>query len=435
MADRISHTRRVRLERFARSAAIASVAAAALLPRTAQADESFGGGAFIGYHYGERSRLEWGIEAFGTHLFKGAGECTSEARTGAGAFVQLAWLGLESPRLTLAGHGGGEASRAVLGLTGELGATYRFGDGGGFGIHTGVMAETVLLNAAARYQWLRNEAWVGGGARALGTYGVPTLCHVAVGRTMRTDTGPLTLQSLPNAQSSYAANARARIEAIGRAFERDAQLEHASVPAFLQLASELAQLHAPSMLVARALDAARDELHHTALCTQIAARHLEVCARPSLPELAQRAPIASRESLVRLAIESWLDGCVNEGRAAAHAARAAELASDPEVQAVQRTIARDEHRHAELAWSILDWSIARGGEEAHAAVRALRDHGSSAVSDASFQPARDGLEAHGVLGASATHALAAEHFEASQRRLDRLLSVGPGLEIPAAPSV
>ena len=229
--------------------------------------------------------MEWGFELFATHPFQGTG-CSSEERTGAGGFLQLAWLDLEASRLTLGAHAGGELARAALALTGELGGTYRFGSERGFGIHTGVMAETVLLNTAARYQWLRNEAWVGGGVRVFGTYGPPTICQNEIGRPLRTASGLFALQS--RSQGALAANTGRRIEAVGLAYERDAQLEHASVPAFLQLAAELARLHAPAPLIARALEAARDEQRHTELCMRLARRHLERCAVPALPAVVQR---------------------------------------------------------------------------------------------------------------------------------------------------
>jgi hypothetical protein len=47
----------------------ASAAATTLLPVVARAEDSaFGGGAFIGYHFGEGAPVEWGFEAFGTRV-------------------------------------------------------------------------------------------------------------------------------------------------------------------------------------------------------------------------------------------------------------------------------------------------------------------------------------------------------------------------------
>jgi hypothetical protein len=408
------------LKRLARRTLAAS---AAFAPAIAHAEDStFGGGAFIGYHFGEGSPVEWGFEAFGTRVLNEANElrCNAEEqmRYGVGGFVRASFVGIEDVRLTLGGHAGGEVNdEPLFALTGELGASYRFGEHSGLGLHTGAIAETFLLNAAARYQWLRNDAWVGGGVRVMGTYGDWTTAPCPTpGRPLRVEGGLLELSTRAEVATG-SSNAGARIAAVGRGFERDAQLEHASVPAFLQLATELARAGAPLSLVQRALSAASDEVRHAALCTQLAARHLDACSPPLLPALAARVPIASQASVVRLAVESWLDGCVAEGRAAALAARAAQLASDAQARAIQHAIAHDEHRHAELAWSILSWALALGGDEAHGAVSACRD---AAASTASAEP--EGLEAHGRLGARAIDAVAARHHELSRTRLCALLA-------------
>jgi len=404
-----------------------AVSAASLIPVVAHAeDNAFGGGAFVGYHFGEGSPVEWGFEAFGTRVLNEAEDSMcgveKEKRYGAGGFVRLSIIGVEDLRLTLGGHAGGELSHeGLFALTGELGASYRFGQHSGLGIHTGAIAETYVFNAAARYQWLRNDAWVGGGVRVLGTYGDWTTesCWIP-GRPLRVEGGVLTLgMSASGVNEAAHTNAGARIAAVGRGYERDAQLEHASVPAFLQLANELTQVGAPNALVQRALSAARDEVRHAALCMQLAARHLDACSPPALPPMAARAPIASQASVVRLAVESWLDGCIAEGRAAAIAARATQLASDPQACAIQHAIADDEQRHAELAWSILSWALAVGGDEVHTAVGGCRDVATGASSD-ELQP--KGLEAHGRLGERATEAVAARHLELSRTRLRALLA-------------
>lgn len=108
----------MKLRRLARRALATSAAAAALLPTSARADDAaFGGGAFIGYHFGPASHLEWGVEGFATRILAGDGFCTNELRSGVGGFAQLSLLGLANPRLTLAAHAGGskraECSRSA----------------------------------------------------------------------------------------------------------------------------------------------------------------------------------------------------------------------------------------------------------------------------------------------------------------------------------
>src|SRR5207342_277134 len=87
--------------------------------------------------------------------------------------------------------------------------------------------------------------------------------------------------------------------------------------------------------------------------------------RPALPELGARAALSGSPGLTRLAVESWLDGCVAEGLAAEHAACAARLAR----------------------------AMARGGEAVRAAVRSARDE-HSALNRPELP---SGLEAHGCL--------------------------------------
>src|SRR5690606_39601289 len=51
------------------------------------------------------------------------------------------------------------------------------------------------------------------------------------------------------------------------------------------------------------------------------------------------------------------------------AEEAARLSESPAIRAALTTIARDESRHAELAWRFLGWAIATGGSATRAAVR------------------------------------------------------------------
>ncbi len=78
-----------------------------------------------------------------------------------------------------------------------------------------------------------------------------------------------------------------------------------------------------------------------------------------LPRLSpSREPCGAR--LLRLAVESWEDGCLGEGLAAERARRS----RGP----VNARIARDEQRHADLAWSVLAWALAEGGRPVRDAV-------------------------------------------------------------------
>jgi hypothetical protein len=409
-----------------------AVAASSLLSTPALADDhqSYGGGVFFGYRFGVGSTdgaaspdsgFEWGFEAFTTYLLRGEG-CSSERRTGLGPLVQVGLLGTEQPRFTVALQGGGELNRATFALTGALGLSYRGGGDAGFGVHTSVLPESFFVNAGLHYEWFLEQGWLGGGMRLLPTYGEPNLCKVEVGRPLRGDAGVLQLPVLrPALDDRHARRGRAAVEPVGLAFERDAQHEAASVPAFLQLASELADAHAPAALIRDALHAAADEQRHTRLTAQLAETHLGRPIAIDVPEITPRRALPSAASTLRLALESWLDGCCAEGRAAAHAAAASSRAEDPATRAVLARIAADEQRHAELAWSILRWALRAGGDDARDAVHEL----AGATTDDSAvarEHAPQGFECHGRLAADTLNAVAREHHERSRARLRSALA-------------
>ncbi|MCY0992199.1 ferritin-like domain-containing protein [Nannocystis sp. ILAH1] len=135
---------------------------------------------------------------------------------------------------------------------------------------------------------------------------------------------------------------------IARWFAEVAHLEAASVPAFERLAAELREHDAPADLIAAALRAAVDEARHADHLGAIAIR---LGGRPSPVEL---APTHSR-SLVELAIENAVEGCVGETWAALLAAHQARAAEDPEIRACMIEVAADEAAHADLAWAIDAW--------------------------------------------------------------------------------
>ncbi len=144
---------------------------------------------------------------------------------------------------------------------------------------------------------------------------------------------------------------RAR-DRVGAWLARAAWLEAASIHAFVALAAELEGHAAPAGLVRWALASAADEVRHTTMMTRLA---LANGARPPAPVV---APIAPR-SLVALAIENAIEGCVRETWGAALAAWQAHTARDPAVRAIFAAIAADELRHAALAWAIDRWLAPR----------------------------------------------------------------------------
>jgi hypothetical protein len=132
-----------------------------------------------------------------------------------------------------------------------------------------------------------------------------------------------------------------------------ARIEAASVTAFERLAAELERVGAPGDLVARAREAAREEAEHARLCIGLARDLLgvEVALGP-MPIAAMRGEV----SVVRLAVESAIEGCIGEAISAARAYEAAQRCTG-EVSRVLAAIADDELRHAALAWAIVGWAL------------------------------------------------------------------------------
>ncbi|MBX3186254.1 MAG: hypothetical protein KF819_04530 [Labilithrix sp.] len=154
-------------------------------------------------------------------------------------------------------------------------------------------------------------------------------------------------------QAGHVARGPARGEdAVGRLFAAAAEAEESSVHAFIELAAVLEAFGAPASLVARCGAAADDEERHRATMSALArARGVEASRAPPAPS---RWP-----TIESLAIENAAVGCVEELWSAAIVAHAAHFASAPEVRAAYRAIARDEARHAALAFAIDTYARSR----------------------------------------------------------------------------
>jgi hypothetical protein len=189
-------------------------------------------------------------------------------------------------------------------------------------------------------------------------------------------------------------------------FAAAAQLEASSVWTFLRLAAELAAVGAPDALIAAALDAADDEVRHAELCAR-AAGGLALAALPpgtASPRFTRRSPHA----LATLAREAWLEGCLNEGAAAAEAVYASSETTTATTRAMLATIATDEARHAELAWNVLAWMLAQAPELATTLALA-------AVPKA--HPVDAALVRRGIPSAAAARAAWAATIDAGRTRL------------------
>jgi hypothetical protein len=108
---------------------------------------------------------------------------------------------------------------------------------------------------------------------------------------------------------------------------------------------------APPDLVAGAHRAALDEIEHARMAYSFASRR----SRPFGPgPLRVVTHARDRASLAR---ETFADGCIGETIAALQARSLAASTTDRVVRRALLRIARDEERHAELAWRILAWML------------------------------------------------------------------------------
>ncbi len=143
-------------------------------------------------------------------------------------------------------------------------------------------------------------------------------------------------------------------------------LEAASVPAFCDLAEELAAHGAPRDLVRRAERAAKDEVRHAAAAAR------ELAAHGLAPAPVRRGAM-ERRGLLELAQDNAREGCVRESFAALLAHHQARAAASDRLRRLFARIARDEADHAELAWDVHAWATTRLDVRQRAEVAATLD--------------------------------------------------------------
>jgi hypothetical protein len=173
-----------------------------------------------------------------------------------------------------------------------------------------------------------------------------------------------------------AAAARTEASALGAYFARAAWLEAASVDAFQILREELAAHAAPQELIDGAVRAAADERRHAAMMSALASRFGASAPQPVVARVAVR-------SIVDIAVENAIEGCVGETLAALTARYQSRTASDASVRAAMGRIARDELRHAALAWGVAEWAWARLRADERERVRAAMRRAVRAAESAS----------------------------------------------------
>jgi len=175
-------------------------------------------------------------------------------------------------------------------------------------------------------------------------------------------------------------------DALTDAWLADAAAEHASVAAFSRVVVELMAVGAPPALLEDTLRAAADEVRHAQACYGMASRFTSAIHGPGpLPSATPRA-----STLVQVAVDAFLEGCVGETTAALVAERGAALAQDPHTQEVLAGIAKDEAEHAALAWRTVKWALESGGADVAGALR----HAFADLPPASFAATPDHADWH-----------------------------------------
>jgi hypothetical protein len=168
---------------------------------------------------------------------------------------------------------------------------------------------------------------------------------------------------------------------LGQLWVDDALMEHAAIGAFERATLELMAMAAPPTLLGELQLAASDEVEHATRCFGLAARFSGIAREPG--------PLASLEprvrglsgldtadpqvgaDCIRLALDTFVEGCVGETIATLVAKRAQRRCDDPATLATLSTIVDDEGRHAGLAWRTIQWILDTCGTHRDAVLAAL----------------------------------------------------------------
>lgn len=170
----------------------------------------------------------------------------------------------------------------------------------------------------------------------------------------------------------HVANCATR-RALAELWLRDAEAEYASVPAFGQVAWQLAALGSPASLLARANRGALDEIDHAERCYALASAYAGRALGPAPMRRLSRGmgklPRSRAKALSVVAGEALVGGAFLESYNAALAHAWLEDATEAASREALTRMAVDEASHAELAWDIIAFCIDSGGEPV---VRRLR---------------------------------------------------------------
>jgi len=157
-------------------------------------------------------------------------------------------------------------------------------------------------------------------------------------------------------QPSLAGLSDATCAALADLWGAAAADEHASVAAFARFALQLLAVGAPASLVDGAQRAMADEIAHARACYALAGAY---AGCPMGPGRLDMSDVLGDSELPALAAAAVREGCVGETLAALVAQVAAIQARDHAVRSALTQIAKDEGRHAQLAWRFVQWALTR----------------------------------------------------------------------------
>jgi rubrerythrin len=181
-----------------------------------------------------------------------------------------------------------------------------------------------------------------------------------------------------------------------------ARAEFASVAAFEELAAALRSHGAPASLLAKVRSAARDEKRHAELCYGELSRMVGRSVHPGRIT----PPTDPTPDLKGLALSTLRDGCFEETVGALLAEELAQSMPPGTKRAALERIARDERRHAALAFRILAFCVHRDPSLASALRSALSEL--AAECDALPGAPDECAESDGVPSAARVRSLAAD---------------------------
>ncbi len=405
---------RLRLRRLGLPLASLAVASSSA---TARADSDWTPWADLCLYFGARfdhgqARFEWGLELRGLMLQDDNHSGDADALLAIAARVGT----VDGDAQFLIGGQAGLAYGLFMSSSIEIALGYREGEQGGMIVQPGFDQTLFLFDLRFAYDFNLREPMVAGGV-LLPPIITPDTFAPIEGRPLRNDAGYAPLPHGAVARIDPVAPMTAPADAM-TVWANRARAEWASVPAFLQLARHLGVVAAPRSLIARSIASAAEEVRHTVLAGGIASR---IDGRPLIldrPGSLERALPGGTDALAQLAIESWVDGCLGEGTAAAVAAHESTTAVDPAIASTACTVARDEASHAALSWDIVEWTLREGGAPVARALRAAR----LAMPRGGAETTDERLRAFGCATDDERDHILARHREGSIERLDALLA-------------